>query len=724
MNDLLLSALQLREEKLSIIPLRGKTPRRSWEAYQNRLPLESEIVNWFETDPLADGVGVISGRVSEGLVILDFDCDDWREAYDDFLFSWPTLRETRQVISGSGRRHVWLRTKTPIDFRKIVCDTPQYKVNVEFRGNGHQTAAPPSTHPLTGQQYRFLNDAAPIVEIDDIDPVIEWFVERWERHPLPRRTRVFLDEGAQIGSQNDEALAAACQLRDAGYQFDQIIEMIWTSLQKSAQDPSQPWTHRNAEIFVEQAFSRDRRQAISDGEVEVGSHLAESEDLTELGMAKLLARLNTGNLLFCSEWGTWLQWCGTHWMVDPLGAAYDATMETIKERLKLTEDVEDPEMKEKIVKTILSYKTERKFRSVARLAQDDPAIRVGPSTFDSNPWLFCLTNTVIDLRTMEHLHHNPEDFITKCVPIDFDPDAQCPTWLSMLDQIFRTNLDIIPFLQKAFGYSLAGDTREQCFFFLYGDGRNGKSTVTNTLRALLGDDVMSRKVNFATFMDTSSESARAVLALLPGIRAAITTEAPERASIDTALLKDITGGQKISVRRLYHNPFEYRPQFKLWMEANYQPEFFDRSQAIFSRLRPIPFLESFRGKEDRELETKLTKELPGILNWALTGVTRWLKEGLGGSSSVVAAQEEYELMMDPIARFIDEACTRETFEITSGELFASFREWCRRNDIDIRYSKQWFGRRVSQIPGVERLYRGGTSYYVGVKPKPLYRVAV
>jgi putative DNA primase/helicase len=82
--------------------------------------------------------------------------------------------------------------------------------------------------------------------------------------------------------------------------------------------------------------------------------------------------------------------------------------------------------------------------------------------------------------------------------VTYDPNADCPKWKAFLQRIFNNNERLIRFVQRAVGYSLTGSTREQCLFFLYGTGANGKSTFLEVVRALLGDYAVTAE--FSTFV--------------------------------------------------------------------------------------------------------------------------------------------------------------------------------------------------------------------------------
>jgi putative DNA primase/helicase len=108
------------------------------------------------------------------------------------------------------------------------------------------------------------------------------------------------------------------------------------------------------------------------------------------------------------------------------------------------------------------------------LVRSEPGIAVEPSLFDADPWLLNLQNGSLDLRTGKLRAHDRADHITKMAPIEFDPDADCPTWCRFLREVFDDNPALIRFIRRAAGYSLTGITNERCLFFLHGRGRSGR----------------------------------------------------------------------------------------------------------------------------------------------------------------------------------------------------------------------------------------------------------
>lgn len=255
-------------------------------------------------------------------------------------------------------------------------------------------------------------------------------------------------------------------------------------------------------------------------------------------------------------------------------------------------------------------------------------------------------------------------------------DFACPTWLSFLHKVTDGNAGLKLFLQRAVGYSLSGDTSEQCLFFLYGQGANGKSTFVNTIRKLLND--YARQANPETFMvKDRSGGATPELARLRGARLVVTTEVEDGQRFAESLIKQITGGDLITTRHLYNEEFEYLPQFKVWIAANHKPDIRGQDHAMWRRIHLIPFIVTIpEGERDKFLPQKLEAELPGILAWAVDGFRMWQQLGLQPPDEVRVATEEYRQDMDHVGQWIADRCeTGPDKQATAAALFLSYDVW-------------------------------------------------
>jgi putative DNA primase/helicase len=253
-----------------------------------------------------------------------------------------------------------------------------------------------------------------------------------------------------------------------------------------------------------------------------------------------------------------------------------------------------------------------------------------------------------------------------------------------------SNDEVIDFLWKASGYSLTGNTKEDCLFLLYGTGANGKSTFLSILRALLAD--YSKQAAFSTFLHQERETVRNDLADLAGVRLVVASETDEGKRFSLSVVKALTGQDVIKARFLFSENFEYSPQMKIWLGANHKPVIRGTDHAIWRRIRLIPFNQRFEGAtKDPNMREKLLKERPGFLAWAVRGCLAWQQEGLPLPEAVKNATDEYRNESDVIGAFLDECCVMEPYaDVLTAALYDAYVEWCRKSGEEAR-TKKAFG---------------------------------
>ena len=110
-----------------------------------------------------------------------------------------------------------------------------------------------------------------------------------------------------------------------------------------------------------------------------------------------------------------------------------------------------------------------------------------PNQLDTDSMAFNTPNGVLNLRNGELINHEPHLYISKISTTEIQKRQIAPEWIKFLDDIFAGDPDLIRYIQKAIGYSLTGSTAEQCAFFCYGTGRNGKSTFLDAISEIIGD---------------------------------------------------------------------------------------------------------------------------------------------------------------------------------------------------------------------------------------------
>ena len=215
-----------------------------------------------------------------------------------------------------------------------------------------------------------------------------------------------------------------------------------------------------------------------------------------------------------------------------------------------------------------------------------------PEQLDRDRTIIGVKNGVLDLKTGELKPHDSKYFLTKQIPFAYHQNAEKPEkWLKFLDEIFLSDKELIRYVQKAVGYSLSGSNAEQCAFFLYGTGNNGKSIFLEMLRHIFGDYASNMQADTVMMQNKAGNSASSDLARLQGSRLVTCSESAEGVRLNEPLIKQMTGNDVMTVRKLYCEEFEFHPEFKLWMATNHKPAIRGTDKGIWRRIHLIPFAE-------------------------------------------------------------------------------------------------------------------------------------
>jgi putative DNA primase/helicase len=400
---------------------------------------------------------------------------------------------------------------------------------------------------------------------------------------------------------------------------------------------------------------------------------------TDAGNAEAFELLYGNRFRYDHSKGKWFVWSGRYWAEDKDKEADRTALLTARARRFAAALITDPDAAKKRIKWAMDSEAVWRREAMLKSASSIRFLASLTSDFDCNPMLLTVGNGTLNLKSGHLGKTRPEDLITRASNIDFNPSARCPRWRGFLEEVFANDRELIDFIQRAVGYSLTGDTREQCLFVLYGSGANGKSTFLETIRRLLDGHVVTTP--FSTFMlHVNQNGPRNDLAALQGARLVLASEVGQQARFDESVVKRVTGQDIISCRFLYGEFFEYKPQFKIWLATNYKPVIRGNDNAIWRRIRLVPFSQQFDGNNaDRLLLDKLEAELAGILAWAVEGCLAWQKRGLGKAVAVESATQEYRRESDQFGRFFGERCVRGKQSQTQGKaLYEAYVEWCVR----------------------------------------------
>jgi putative DNA primase/helicase len=247
---------------------------------------------------------------------------------------------------------------------------------------------------------------------------------------------------------------------------------------------------------------------------------------------------------------------------------------------------------------------------------------------------------------------------------------------------------------------------------LHGSGANGKTTFLNAIQAVLGDYAM--QTAFSTFAVSRNEGTRNDIARMKGARFVASTEANDGSRFDEAVVKQLTGGDRIAARFLYQEYFEFTPVFKLFIGANYKPTVFGQDNAMWRRIKLIPFEVAIPPEEqDKNLPEKLLAEKSGILNWSLAGCTEWQKNGLQHPDQVSEATAEYKSEMDILREFSEDCCIiGDGFKVERKLLYSEYRQWCDDNS-EKPLGRNRFNRKI-EAKGIKLVSAAGLRCWKGI----------
>jgi putative DNA primase/helicase len=416
---------------------------------------------------------------------------------------------------------------------------------------------------------------------------------------------------------------------------------------------------------------------------------------TDLGNAERFCADHGHNVRYLPAWKKWLVWDGKRWSVDDTLEVQAMAKRTIRKMWKDVPELPPADQKD-MVKHIMQSEGDSKLQAMLSRVKAEPGIAITPDMLDADPWLLCVENGVLDLQTGELRPHDRELLMTKVAPAPYDADAKCPTWLAFLARIMGDKQSLIDFLQRAVGYSLTGTTGERCLLFLYGIGANGKSTFLEVVRALLAE--YAQQADFTTFLERKGDSGpRNDIARLFGARVVTSSEVGEGKRLNESLVKTLTGNDTVTARFLHAEFFEFTPQFKLWLAANHRPVIRGTDNAIWTRVRLVPFLVSIpEGERDLGLKDKLVAELPGILAWAVQGCLLWHEYGLGMPEEVQQATEAYRRESDTLGAFLEDCCEVDGADaVPAMDLYQAYKQWA-ADSGEFELNMTNFGRKLTE----------------------------
>jgi len=707
---------------------------REWGATTDPAEIARDWQRW----PQAN-VGIVCGPKS-GLLVIEADTEaahgtDGIGNLAALIAQNGPLPDTIEALSPSGSWHLYFKWPDGWD---IGNSAGLVAPGVDVRGDGGMVIGVPSVKPGAAMPYRWKNPP-PMFGLADCP---EWLLNRCLK--LPEKAspagRLKIDTGGGSGgfwrNVNDAALAGLdawapalfpsakkqatggwrVSSRDLGRDLEEDLslhpdgiqdfgpEITMTPIDVVQQFGGAAWP-KDAALWLCDKLGKDPATlgwthggaATADGQPRPNA--PDEIDLSQDALASDLgARSWDQNARHVASWGKWLFWTGTHWQADDRldhltqvrtylrGRADELTgwAERKAAALDAEKEGEGDKLRRWAKDQARNMRSKNTVAAVESLARSNRASVARADAFDADPLLLGTPGGTVDLRTGDLRQAEPSDMITKltaCAPAA--PGSRPERWLTFLHEIFDGDADLVAFMQRAAGYALTGLTTEHKLLFLYGTGRNGKSAFLNVLTWLWQD--YARRAAAETFLNTQGEKHSTGLAGLQGARLVAGSELPVGKTWDESVIKDLTGGDRMTARFMRGDFFDFDPQLTLMIAGNNQPSFRGVDEAIRARVVLVPFTVTIPPeRRDKSLPDKLKAEGPAILRWAIEGALQWLDKGLNVPAKVAAALTEYMDDEDTLGQFLIDNTTRDPDGfVTITDLHEHFKFWAEKQGLHV-----------------------------------------
>ena len=471
-------------------------------------------------------------------------------------------------------------------------------------------------------------------------------------------------------------------------------------------DTAKVWAHLDkAGVTVQ------KMEALQHGIAELARAMRTiGEGKHDLGNAEFALKSNPGKFAYSDSLG-WLYWTGTHWSRDTAEArVHDAMTTALRTRCALALEGNDLE-------------TLRAATPSARHTRDAIyhfryMVTAATRSFDNEAHLLNTLSGIVDLRTGKLTTHDASKHFTYCVPVEYKPRATSELWDKLIRDWFDGDEEAMQYLQRAMGYTITGENREECMFFVHGPGRSGKGTLVNCIAELLGEPVATG-VDFKAFTG-DGDTQNFLIAPLRNARMVTASENKRGQRLNERLIKSVTGRDTIQAAHKYGAPFTFRPQFKLWLMSNDPPRGDVDDDAFWHRVRLFTLAKSHMGAEDVTIKDTLRQpeHAEAILAWLVTGAIRYYESGLGEPIAMSHKTQGIREEQDPVHQWILDRCELvEGIETSTTELYGSYSDWCADNGIEKaklpkmgltqRLAKKGYTSRRTSLNGMQIRYVSG-----------------
>ncbi len=772
MNEVTKAAQAAYNAGLTVIPPKedgSHAPISAWKQYQSERPTRHQMNTWYRND--RNGIGLITG--SDELECLEFEEESIYQTFCDTAEAAGLGDLVERITSGycersGGGGYHWLYRCIAVSGNTKLASGENDETLIETRGTGGFIVVAPSNGKVhkDGGTYELLSgsfDTICRISAEERESLFELArafdkktKQEYQPNTAPPPTSVgnrpgdaFNEEGPSWDSilngwalvhsngqteywrrpGKDRGISAT--INGAGVEPDRLY--VFTT--STAFEANRSYTKFQVHTLIEHAgdFRAAARYLAAQGYGEsyedtrliinnnkraepVTGTKRETYPLTDTGNAERLVDRYGDRIRFVTLWDKWIVYDGKRWQKDEARHLEQMAKKTARAITASAENITEKKLKGTVSGWGKRSESTSSKRNMIVSAQAEPGIVLHHEELDKDPYVLNTSNGTVNLtdgttgpfRKLDYLSHITA---TPCEPMD------TPLFDAFMKRIFNHNDELIRFVQRAIGYSFTGSTDEQVLFILHGNGANGKTTFLELMLDLAGD--YGATTPATTVFERRPDTIPNDLARLQGLRFVSVHETDDRRALSEAMVKQMTGGDRISARFMRGEWFDFDPLFKIWLATNHKPEIRGTDHAIWRRIRLIPFDVTIpEWERDPDLKQKLHTESPGILQWIVDGASMWHREGLGMPDAVREATETYQDESDSIGMWIDERCSVDVdVEEKSSVLYADYVRWMHDMGL-IPVSQTRFGTEVGSRGGLQKTKSHGVMIVRGLQLKP------
>ncbi len=714
----------------SIIPL-GKNETNDlkrpslfdWKKYQDKRADRIRIKNWLK-EGLFKSIGVLGGKVSGNLAIIDFDDDKIPEQIG--LKLDKIVAAGHLVVKTGKGYHIYCKDKDKVKTRKVA------PASMDLKAEGGYVVAPPSMHE-NGSQYTFINDSFESFKSIPITNVKKMFDDIVEKVKLKRGLKietsesdpsciVAMEKGAEKGRRNETIYALVNYYKHTKKLSKDAIDTkvaVWGRTLEEALE--------NSEIdgTVNSALESEHQPGCT-SIIDMGycpyKNRNECSFFDEITLSPLLNKygvLGKRNKIYYPNLAKLIKEEHGYNFIIINDESTDK-----KEIFSYEDGYYHNQGRDKIRQLVSKYlgslsSEKAKTEVMGEIRDTNDAF--DRSEVEPEKEYINFNNGILNLKTMKLIPHSTDFRFVQKLPINYNPKAKCPKIIEFFNDVCKP--EDIDTVQEMFGYILYRSYEVSAAFILYGTGRNGKGVTLKLLRKMLGRrNISSRKLHEIT-NDVFAK------ADLYGMLANICGEMDDKVLNETANLKELTGGDVVTAQRKYFGSFQFENYAKLIFNTNKIPKTKDGSFGFYDRMRIIEFTKIFNANNpltDSRLFEKLNiePELEGLIVWALEGLKRILADNkISGDEGLSEMGETYDEAVNYVFNWLKDnlqSTNDEEKYIIAKDIHNMFNNDCLKLNKPqipfITFTKQLFG----IVRGMGGLQRRKTIN--GVKKTVYYRI--